>query len=72
MRVRTQAAEQIIPTYFSHSLVRIPGISKEPLMPSILRKRSTRIVFTATTGLLVATLGFFAWQSFYPVQAAAG
>lgn len=41
-------------------------------MPSILRKRSTRIVFTATTGLLVATLGFFAWQSFYPVQAAAG
>lgn len=41
-------------------------------MPSILRKRSTRIAFTATTGLLVATLGFFAWQSFYPVQAAAG
>ena len=41
-------------------------------MPHILRKRSTRIVFTATTGLLAATLGFFAWQSFYPVQAAAG
>jgi len=41
-------------------------------MPPILRQRSTRIVFTATTGLLAATLGFFAWQSFYPVQAAAG
>ncbi|APE98645.1 TPA: hypothetical protein ACHTCR_003536 [Pseudomonas putida] len=41
-------------------------------MPHILRKRSTRIALTATTGLLVATLGFFAWQSFYPVQAASG
>ena len=41
-------------------------------MPHILRKRSTRIALTATTGLLTATLGFFAWQSFYPVQAASG
>ncbi|AYN16421.1 hypothetical protein CHR29_15245 [Pseudomonas monteilii] len=41
-------------------------------MPHILRRRSTRIALTATTGLLTATLGFFAWQSFYPVQAASG
>ncbi|WP_433689410.1 hypothetical protein [Pseudomonas monteilii] len=41
-------------------------------MPHILRKRSTRIALTATTGLISATLGFFAWQSFYPVQAASG
>lgn len=41
-------------------------------MPHILRQRSTRIALTATTGLLAATLGFFAWQSFYPVQAASG
>lgn len=41
-------------------------------MPHILRKRSTRIALTATTCLLTATMGFFAWQSFYPVQAASG
>ncbi len=41
-------------------------------MPHILRQRSTRIALTATAGLLVVTLGFFAWQSFYPVQAASG
>lgn len=41
-------------------------------MPTFLRKPLTRIVLTATTGLVVATLGFFAWQSFYPVQAASG
>ncbi|WJD64916.1 hypothetical protein [Pseudomonas kurunegalensis] len=41
-------------------------------MPHILRKRSTRIALTATAGLLTATLGFFAWQSFFPVQAASG
>ncbi|WP_332730474.1 hypothetical protein [Pseudomonas sp. ESBL2] len=41
-------------------------------MPHILRKRSARIALTATSGLLAATLGFFAWQSFYPVQAATG
>lgn len=41
-------------------------------MPHILRRRSTRIALTATTGLLTATLGFFAWQNFYPVQAASG
>ena len=38
----------------------------------ILRRRSTRIALTATTGLVAATLGFFAWQSFYPVQATSG
>ena len=38
----------------------------------ILRRRSVRIALTATTCLIVATLGFFAWQSFYPVQAADG
>ncbi|MEC4563531.1 hypothetical protein [Pseudomonas inefficax] len=41
-------------------------------MSHILRKRSTRIALAATAGLLTATLGFFAWQSFYPVQAASG
>ncbi|AGZ35427.1 MAG: hypothetical protein ACOKSU_21115 [Pseudomonas sp.] len=40
-------------------------------MPT-LRQRSTRIALTATASLLAATLGFFAWQSFYPVQAAKG
>ncbi|NIE73422.1 hypothetical protein F3J45_02940 [Pantoea sp. Ap-967] len=38
----------------------------------ILRQRSTRIALTAAAGLVAATLGFFAWQSFYPVQAAKG
>lgn len=41
-------------------------------MPPFLRKRSTRLILTATSSLVVATLGFFAWQSFYPVQAASG
>lgn len=41
-------------------------------MLHILRKRSTPIALAATAGLLTATLGFFAWQSFYPVQAASG
>ncbi|WP_060481086.1 hypothetical protein [Pseudomonas sp. NBRC 111119] len=41
-------------------------------MPLTLRKRSTRLAFAATSGLVIATLGFFAWQSFYPVQAASG
>ncbi|MFK3817855.1 hypothetical protein ACI2KG_14845 [Pseudomonas sp. NPDC089407] len=41
-------------------------------MPHILRQRRTRLALTATTGLLAAALGFFAWQSFYPVQAASG
>ncbi|MFJ4457582.1 hypothetical protein ACIP1G_27365 [Pseudomonas sp. NPDC089392] len=41
-------------------------------MPQILRKRSTRIALIVTSGLLATTLGFFAWQSFYPVQAASG
>ncbi|MFJ4385850.1 hypothetical protein ACIP02_16125 [Pseudomonas sp. NPDC089408] len=41
-------------------------------MPHILRQRRTRLALTATTGLLAAALSFFAWQSFYPVQAASG
>jgi sugar lactone lactonase YvrE len=41
-------------------------------MLHILRKRSARIVLTASAGVLATTLGFFAWQSFYPVQAAKG
>lgn len=41
-------------------------------MSHFLRKRSTRIALAASAGLLTATLGFFAWQSFYPVQAASG
>ncbi|MFJ4346259.1 hypothetical protein [Pseudomonas sp. NPDC089401] len=39
---------------------------------SILRQRSTRIALTTAAGLVAATLGFFAWQTYYPVQAAAG
>ncbi|EJN38180.1 hypothetical protein PMI38_02346 [Pseudomonas sp. GM84] len=38
----------------------------------ILRQRGTRIALTTTAALLTATLGFFAWQSFYPVQASGG
>ncbi len=39
---------------------------------SILRRRGVRVALTTTAGLLAATLGFFAWQTFYPVQAADG
>ncbi|MFK0310729.1 hypothetical protein ACIQUF_05735 [Pseudomonas sp. NPDC090233] len=38
----------------------------------ILRQRGPRIALTTTAALLTATLGFFAWQSFYPVQASSG
>ncbi|MFJ4430922.1 hypothetical protein ACIPZG_08110 [Pseudomonas sp. NPDC089395] len=38
----------------------------------ILRQRGTRIALTTTAAVLTATLGFFAWQSFYPVQASNG
>ncbi len=38
----------------------------------ILRRRGVRVALTTTAGLLAATLGFFAWQTFYPVQATAG
>jgi len=38
----------------------------------ILRQRGTRIALTTTAAVLTATLGFFAWQSFYPVQASGG
>jgi len=40
-------------------------------MPT-LRQRGPRIALAATAALLTATLGFFAWQSFYPVQASNG
>ncbi|MFJ4158172.1 hypothetical protein ACIPZF_25695 [Pseudomonas sp. NPDC089752] len=38
----------------------------------ILRQRGPRIALVSTCALLSATLGFFAWQSFYPVQASNG
>ncbi|MFJ2983257.1 MULTISPECIES: hypothetical protein [unclassified Pseudomonas] len=38
----------------------------------ILRQRGPRIALASTAALLTATLGFFAWQSFYPVQASKG
>jgi len=38
----------------------------------ILRQRGPRIALATTAALLTATLGFFAWQSFYPVQASNG
>ncbi|MHC6225390.1 NHL repeat-containing protein [Pseudomonas sp. X10] len=41
-------------------------------MVQILRKRGVRWVLKASTALVVGALGFFSWQSFYPVQAATG
>ncbi|MDH0301526.1 MULTISPECIES: hypothetical protein [unclassified Pseudomonas] len=41
-------------------------------MMHVLRKRGVRLTLTATAGLLASALGFFAWQTFYPVQAAEG
>lgn len=38
----------------------------------ILRRRGVCVALTTTAGLLAATLGFFAWQTFYPVQASDG
>lgn len=38
----------------------------------ILRSRGFRLGVITTAGLLAATLSFFAWQTFYPVQAADG
>ncbi|WP_153787780.1 hypothetical protein [Pseudomonas sp. EMN2] len=41
-------------------------------MMHVLRKRGVRLALAASAGLVASTLGFFAWQSFYPVQAADG
>jgi hypothetical protein len=41
-------------------------------MIQILRRRVVRLALAATAGLVASTLGFFAWQTFYPVQAADG
>lgn len=41
-------------------------------MMHVLRKRGIRLTLAATAGLAASTLGFFAWQTFYPVQAADG
>ncbi|UVK80892.1 hypothetical protein LOY46_14985 [Pseudomonas sichuanensis] len=41
-------------------------------MMHVLRKRSARLALAVGAGLVASTLGFFAWQSFYPVQAADG
>ncbi|MCU7238824.1 MULTISPECIES: hypothetical protein [Pseudomonas] len=41
------------------------------MMP-VLRKRAVRLTLATTVGLAACTLGFFGWQSFYPVQAAEG
>ncbi|WP_194788795.1 hypothetical protein [Pseudomonas sp. UFMG81] len=41
-------------------------------MMHVLRKRGTRLALAASGGLLACALGFFAWQSFYPVQASEG
>lgn len=41
-------------------------------MMHVLRKRTVRLALAASAGLVACTLGFFAWQSFYPVQAADG
>jgi len=41
-------------------------------MIHVLRKRGVRLALAVTTGLVACSVGFFAWQSFYPVQAAEG
>ncbi|MFK3776361.1 hypothetical protein [Pseudomonas sp. NPDC089406] len=41
-------------------------------MINALRKRGIRLALAATAGLVASTLGFFAWQTYYPVQAADG
>ncbi|MDR2308410.1 MAG: SMP-30/gluconolactonase/LRE family protein [Paucimonas sp.] len=37
-----------------------------------LRTRTARLALATTVGLFASTLGFFAWQTYYPVQAADG
>ncbi|WP_369986618.1 hypothetical protein [Pseudomonas xanthosomatis] len=41
-------------------------------MINALRKRGVRLALATTAGLVASTLGFFAWQTYYPVQAADG
>ncbi|QXH49357.1 hypothetical protein KSS94_15505 [Pseudomonas fakonensis] len=41
-------------------------------MINALRKRGIRLALATTASLVACTLGFFAWQTFYPVQAAGG
>jgi len=41
-------------------------------MINALRKRGIRLALAASAGLVASTLGFFAWQTYYPVQAADG
>lgn len=41
-------------------------------MIQVLRTRAVKLTLAATAGVVVSALGFFAWQSFYPVQAADG
>ncbi|OCT29743.1 hypothetical protein [Pseudomonas putida] len=41
-------------------------------MIQVLRKRGVRLTLTATAGVVACALGFFAWQTFYPVQASDG
>ncbi|MDW9406571.1 hypothetical protein GE454_26435, partial [Pseudomonas soli] len=41
-------------------------------MMHVLRKRGVRLALASSTGLVACALGFFAWQTFYPVQAAEG
>lgn len=41
-------------------------------MIHVFRHRAVKLSLTAVAAVVVSALGFFAWQSFYPVQAAAG
>lgn len=41
-------------------------------MARALRARTAKVLVAGTAGVLASALGFFAWQSFYPVQAADG
>ncbi|ANY87331.1 MULTISPECIES: hypothetical protein [Pseudomonas] len=41
-------------------------------MARALRARIAKVLVASTAGVLASALGFFAWQSFYPVQAADG
>lgn len=41
-------------------------------MARALHVRAVKVLLAGTAGVLASALGFFAWQSFYPVQAADG
>ncbi|MFV3406617.1 MULTISPECIES: NHL repeat-containing protein [Pseudomonas] len=41
-------------------------------MIKVLRKRGVKLALASAAGVLASALGFFAWQTFYPVQAADG